>query len=402
MIKLSFLGDILCDEKMAKDIDLYRINGCLNYDSVFFPISETLKNSDYTLANLETPISYSNNDLTNKQYCFFSPFAFAEAVRHMGVNYVSTANNHCMDQGMDGIRSTIEALDKINLDHSGTYTKADDLHYVIKEIQGVRFAILSYTYGTNAFSNRNYLSKKELRLIDMIQEQEEWIDQVSLIKKISKAYPRSIISKADRWLTRKRYPDNVGKMVYEKETVSSLRKHWIRQTIKELKKEKVDFIIVYLHVGGQYNTEPSALTKKTVDFFKKIGCNIVIANHEHVVHGHTLDMKKPFFATYAIGNFLSSNGTVFKPHDRYCEYSILLHTYIDEFSKQIQKISFSISKVILNNEQKFEVWDSFDLLKKENSKQLSLEILQVAKIFSGIEYLRPEPEYFLYDSVPKN
>ena len=78
----------------------------------FFPMFEKLQDfldkSDYVIANLETPISYDNSNLTNHKWEFCTPKEFAFALKKVGVDYVSTANNHCLDRGMEGVISTIK------------------------------------------------------------------------------------------------------------------------------------------------------------------------------------------------------------------------------------------------------------------------------------------------------
>ena len=88
---------------------------------VFAPLRDYLAASDYVVAHLETPISPDDTDLTHERWCFNSPRAFAEALQWAGVDFVTTANNHCLDRGTAGIAATIGALDDIGLPHTGTF-----------------------------------------------------------------------------------------------------------------------------------------------------------------------------------------------------------------------------------------------------------------------------------------
>lgn len=51
-----------------------------------------------------------------------------------------------------------------------------------------------------------------------------------------------------------------------------------------------------MHIGGQYNESPSAYTKRMAKWLHKHNCEIVIANHEHVIHGSEWKGKREFTA----------------------------------------------------------------------------------------------------------
>ncbi|MBQ7348534.1 MAG: CapA family protein, partial [Clostridia bacterium] len=128
-----------------------------DFSDCFNDVKAFLSESDYVLANLETPVSINSTDLTNEQYRFCAPFEFLEALKSSGVNYLSTANNHCLDRGIEGLVSTIDSLDKLGFDHNGTYKSTKGKKPLVIEKDGVKIGILSYTYGTNAFHNKIYL-----------------------------------------------------------------------------------------------------------------------------------------------------------------------------------------------------------------------------------------------------
>ena len=90
-----------------------------------------------------------------------------------GFHLLSTANNHCMDRGLPGLISTLDHLDKVGLEHVGTYRSQEerDRPY-IRELSGMRFGFLSYTYGTNAFFHHNYLSADNHWAVNLLQPEE--------------------------------------------------------------------------------------------------------------------------------------------------------------------------------------------------------------------------------------
>ena len=79
----------------------------------------------------------------------------AEALQWAGVGFVTTANNHCLDRGTAGVAATVRVLDEIGLPHTGTFADPESAaRPAIADAGGFRLGLLSYTYGTNAFSNR--------------------------------------------------------------------------------------------------------------------------------------------------------------------------------------------------------------------------------------------------------
>jgi poly-gamma-glutamate synthesis protein (capsule biosynthesis protein) len=143
MIKITYLGDAMCDKAVSDTLEKYRNKetGKFDFQATFSPMKNLLKNSSYVLANLETPISDNESDYTYKQWEFCTAIEFAAALKACGISYVSTANNHCLDRGINGIEQTINCLDKIGLAHSGTnsaYNKRKPLVIdSLSELRGV-------------------------------------------------------------------------------------------------------------------------------------------------------------------------------------------------------------------------------------------------------------------------
>lgn len=403
IIKLSFLGDALCDWEMCNNLNIYLGNNKkYNFLSCFIGLKSLLSKSDYVFANLETPISDNNDDLTNTQWCFNTPSEFAEALKKSGVDFVSTANNHCLDRGIEGIASTIDALDKIGLKHCGTYKQNTLREPAIISFGSLKIGVLSYTYGTNAFSNHNYLSCRNRKAVNLLQTQEEFL-QYKLINcklfKCSQKLSRSI-NKFSKLIDRIFFPSNSNKQPYEKRSFSIYRKLLLTRELKNLQK-KSDIIVSLIHIGSQYGFAPTSYTLETTDFLLKHGANIVIANHEHVIHGSKYDPNNNKFTAYAIGNLISSAGILSAPFDRYANYSIAVHCYISTLSPaKIEKITFSILVTTIQKDGKLATNPVFDLIQEHNvpgRHQLIKESLAVAKIFSGIEHENLKEEFEIFN-----
>ncbi|URN13950.1 CapA family protein [Streptomyces radiopugnans] len=105
--------------------------------------------ADIALCHMETP--YGDEDGPFTGYPLFrSPPQLARALRTTGYDSCSTASNHSLDDGFEGVRRTLDALDAAGVRHTGTArSAAEAARPALLEVGGARIAHLSYTYGTN-------------------------------------------------------------------------------------------------------------------------------------------------------------------------------------------------------------------------------------------------------------
>lgn len=78
--------------------------GIYNYDRIFEKVAYVLKDSDYVVGNLETPIAGEELEYTKEPTVFNTPLAFAQSIKKAGFDFVSIANNHCLDRGVIGLK----------------------------------------------------------------------------------------------------------------------------------------------------------------------------------------------------------------------------------------------------------------------------------------------------------
>lgn len=391
MVKLTFLGDVMCKAQM---IPAYKTLDGYNFDSIFEKMSEYFDNSDYVLANLETPISVDNSELTVERWCFNSPYEFAESAFKSGIDFVATANNHCLDRGTKGIKSTVSALNNIGFKHTGVFSTKEKQPVVVN-VKGISFGMLSYTYGTNAFSNNVYLSHEDKHMVNMFQNQE-------LSNPISRYYYHNrskFIGKVIGRFMRIFKKTQFQRPVYERIESDKRQKKQLIADIKELKQQNVDFIVMYMHSGGQYNSEPTKYTKKLTEYLLLNGVDIIAGSHEHVVHGGDFsNITNGKIATYSLGNFDGVAGVYDRPFDKMAEYSVAWNIYFND-EKRISKTTFSILKTIEINNQKIQTLPLYNLIMNTSDKNqramLETDMLKIAKIFSNIDYDNIQEEYLI-------
>lgn len=248
-IKLTFVGDVMCQKEL---LDAFKIKDGFSFDSAFNRILPMLKESDLSCANLETPISYDDSDLSNRLYNFSSPIEFAHAVKNAGFSFVATANNHCLDRNTTGIASTVKSLDSVGFVHTGVFSSKSQDRLVCMNINGLKIGFLAYTYGTNAFANNNYLKRSERWKVNMLQAQE-------LSNPISRYCFHHQGGRASRLYNKVRrhlHFRNYGCQVYERKEADYFQKLRISKDIKQLKKKGADIIVFYMHVGGNTILKP--------------------------------------------------------------------------------------------------------------------------------------------------
>lgn len=69
-MKLTFLGDVMCTGDM---LDMFKVSDRYDFSSIFSSVEPMLQNSDYVFANLETPVSPTDSDLTPNRILFVLP-----------------------------------------------------------------------------------------------------------------------------------------------------------------------------------------------------------------------------------------------------------------------------------------------------------------------------------------
>lgn len=123
-----------------------------DFGPIFAGAAPAIAAADLAICHLETPLGPPGGPFTG--YPLFSvPPQVATALRQAGYDTCSTASNHTLDGGEQGIYRTLDTLDAAGLRHAGSYRNAAAQHTpTILDVHGVRVAHLSYTSGFNGLS----------------------------------------------------------------------------------------------------------------------------------------------------------------------------------------------------------------------------------------------------------
>lgn len=253
IINLVATGDVMCH---TTNFNAAYNNETKEYDftSVFANISQYITKADIAIGNLETTFAGKDRGYTGYP-TFNSPSALGVALKNIGIDVLSTANNHSLDKGYTGIVSTLDKLDEIGIDHMGTARSEEEQNKVlVKDVNGIKIAFLSYTYGTNGI------------------------------------------------------PVPAGKEY----SVNLIDKDLILKQINLAKEQNVDIICASMHWGDEYKQKQNKKQEELADYLFQNGVDIIIGNHAHVVEPMekrkiTLEngTEKEVFVVYALGNFIS-------------------------------------------------------------------------------------------------
>lgn len=142
-----FGGDMMFDRSVRTTMD--RKGG----DFIFSCIDPILQDADLVVANLEGPITASDSKSVGsvvgspRNFVFTFPLSTAVLLAVHHIEVVNLGNNHILNFGNSGVRSTIAALDTAHVRHFGDPFKQTVLHL---SRGGVAFAFINYNEFSGA------------------------------------------------------------------------------------------------------------------------------------------------------------------------------------------------------------------------------------------------------------
>ena len=115
-INITAIGDIMCQNTQYKDA-YESSNDTYDFSYVFSEIKSRSEDSDLTIGNLETTLAGEERKYSGYP-TFNTPEQLAKNLKDLGIDVLSTANNHTLDKGYDGLVSTLKFLDEQNISHT--------------------------------------------------------------------------------------------------------------------------------------------------------------------------------------------------------------------------------------------------------------------------------------------
>lgn len=261
-------GDALIHDGVYIDARTYK-NGAIAYDfnPMFQDIKKVIEPYDLKFYNQETVIGGKNLGLYGYPN-FNSPDEIGNnLIDDIGFNIVNLASNHSMDKGSVATTYSVNFWEKKeNVYKVGSYSSMEKRNNIeIREVNGISYAILGYTYGTNGMP----VPKGKEHLVNV------WPVDLSL---------NNVPNDADY--------QNYKKTV--KEDIDRLR-------------DKVDVLMVSMHWGLEYQHVPNAYQRDAAKFLADNDVDVVIGHHTHSIQ--PVEYVDDTLVIYSLGNLLSAQNT---------------------------------------------------------------------------------------------
>ena len=243
-------GDLLYHDIIY--ISAKKSDGTYDFHENFEYVKSWLKQADLVIGDFEGTV---NKDHYLAGYPLFNaPGEVMDAIKDAGYQVLDLAHNHILDSQIEGVVSTADAIEKAGMTPIGVYTHEprDKAPIVIKEVNGIKVALLAYSYGFNG--------------IEQSISQEDY----------------------NRYL-------------------SDLDEDKMKAEIERAEKE-ADITIIMPQMGVEYQIEPTEEQKKLYHKMIDWGADIIFGGHPHVVEpAETVEKdgdKK--LIIYSMGNFISN------------------------------------------------------------------------------------------------
>lgn len=249
-ITLLMVADILLHtpvEESAKQVD-----GSYDFTAIFANTKEEIQAADLALVNQEVIIGGEELGISGYP-AFNAPYEIGDALVETGFDVVCHGTNHALDKGRQGLMNCLAFWQNQypQIGVLGIHDSAEDqdeLYFYEKD--GIRIAILNYTYSTNGISMPSDMPFA----VDMLEKE-------AVVEDIRRA------------------------------------------------EEEADFTIVCPHWGTEYNLGISSYQEKWTEIFLENGVDLVLGTHPHVIEPITwvqdVENDRVMLVYYSLGNFVN-------------------------------------------------------------------------------------------------
>jgi len=259
IVTFAAVGDVLMHQAV-KDTAKYEAGlGVANdgYDFLWSELQDELSQVDLAFANLETPVA-PKSSIGTGSFLFNADPVILKSLQTLGIDLVSSANNHAYDQGRKGLIETIGELRKANLDFIGSGDDCEQARTaLIKDIKGINIGFI----GSSAVFN-NQLNAKDSEACVNVFERESAIESV-----------------------------------------------------KKAREAGAEFIVFSVHWGTEYKTAPAQSQIDDAHALMDAGVDVLLGHHPHVlqpVEVYETSDNRIAVAIYSLGNFVSNQSRFYR------------------------------------------------------------------------------------------
>ena len=161
-------GDILIHDALyytAKKED-----GSYDFNPFFEYVKPWIEGADLAIGDFEGTIS--DRSPLGGYPLFNAPVQIADTMKEVGYDVVDLAHNHILDTGLYGLKYTDKVFKDRGLDTVGVHAdkKRSEDKILIKEVNGIKIAILAYAYGYNGMDANLTVEDRINHLSDLDEE----------------------------------------------------------------------------------------------------------------------------------------------------------------------------------------------------------------------------------------
>ncbi|MFG2717952.1 CapA family protein [Streptomyces sp. NPDC048416] len=144
-------GDVLPHDSTIQRAKSDAKDGSYDFRPMLSGVRPIISRADLAICHMETVYGPDEGPFTGYP-AFTSPPQVAAALKDTGYDSCSTASNHTLDDGADGLARTLKAFDKAGLKHTGSGRTAEEsARPALMSAGGAKVAQLAYTYDTNGY-----------------------------------------------------------------------------------------------------------------------------------------------------------------------------------------------------------------------------------------------------------
>jgi poly-gamma-glutamate synthesis protein (capsule biosynthesis protein) len=142
-------GDVLPHDSIIRQAAADAGGSGYDFSPMFESVKPVVSGADLAICHMETVYGEEGGPYTGYPD-FTSPPQVAAALKETGYDSCSTASNHSLDDGADGLRRTLDALDEAGVRHAGSARSAAEAsRTTLLKAGRATVAQLAYTYDTN-------------------------------------------------------------------------------------------------------------------------------------------------------------------------------------------------------------------------------------------------------------
>ena len=281
-ITIAVSGDLLIHGPVSAQALVYGQGERYEFRPMLEQVREIVRSADLGICHLEQPLT---NGVPQGEPVFRAPASLAGAIAWTGWDACSTASNHALDGGIEGIDFTLRRLDRVGVRHSGTNSSPSSPRAAMLSARGVKVALLAYT---------------DL-IPGLTPPEEDW--------RLNMADPTRILADA-----------------------------------REARRAGADAVIVSMHWGIEYQHEPSEFQDRVARrLTASPHVTAVIGQHVHVVQPIRRVHGKP--VVFGEGNLLSNQTAACCPVESQDGMVVVLHVVAGLDGVRVERVRYVPTEV---------------------------------------------------------